>query len=463
MNKKKTIPTILGIFVLMLGVATGVFLLQRQQMFRLGASGGTEPKDVRITNVTDTSFTVSWVTDKQTVGAVEWGTSQNMDQTAHEDNGQTTIIHTVTLKHLNPNTKHYFQILSGNNEYTQTGSPWQVTTGSQLAPPETSNIISGQIQTQDGAGASGVLVYATVGSALPLSTTTSQNGEWVISLANARNQSVSNYANLTPETLVELYIQGGSMGVASAQTLLKNANPTQTIALGNSYDFKNETRDVANENPQAELSLPDETNDRESGFNLTNEDVEGSDEEVTIESIDNNEIVYTQKPEFFGSGPTGTEFTITVESEPISDQVTVNSSGWSWSPPNNLEEGEHTLTISWTDAQGILRKITRTFVVQAAEDEPSFESTPSDTTTPTTTPTPTATPTITPTATSKSTATPKPTAFASATPTGSPRTSITASDSAEIPEAGSVRQTILLAISGFCLLTTGIYVSIKKT
>jgi len=461
MKSKKTIPTIAGIFVLIIGVASGVFLLQRQQIFRLGASSDTEPKDINVTNVTDTSFSVSWITDKQTVGSIEWGNSTNLGQTAHEDSNIPSLVHTITLTHLDPNTKYYFQIISNGVEYTQAGSPWQASTGAELAPPESSNIISGQIQTADGTAAANVLVYATVGSALPMSTTTSQNGEWVISLANARNQSASSYINLSPETMVELYIQGGSLGAASAQTLLKNANPTQTIALGKSYDFRNENRESTNDIPQAELSLPDQKNKRESGFNLSGAEASGSEESVTLESLEDNEVIYTQKPEFFGGGPTGTEFTITVESDPVSDQVTIGSSGWSWSPPDNLEEGEHTLTISWTDAEGILRKITRTFVVQAAEDGPSFESTPSDTTT-TPSPSPTATPTATPTPTAKASSSPSPSSTTSPSPTPTPRTSITASDSADLPQPGSIEQTILLALGGFGLLSAGIYVSIKK-
>ncbi len=447
MNSKKTIPTIAGIFVLMLGVATGVFLLQRQHIFHLGASSDTEPKDVRITNITDTGFSVSWITDKETTGSIEWGESPSLGQTAHADRTQTDFIHMVTLKHLKANTKHYFQIVSGGSKYTQAGSPWQVSTGAELAPPEASKIISGKVQTSDGLPASGVAVYATVGSATPLATLTTQSGDWVISLANARNQSGSNYVNLSLDTSVELYIQGGPKGVGSAQTLLKNANPTQAITLGRSYDFRDETRDNTSDTPQAELALPEEQEERTSSFDLTGTEAEVSHEVITIDSLQNNEVIYTQKPEFFGSGPTGTEFTITIESDPVSDRITVNPDGWSWSPPESLEEGKHTLTISWTDTKGIMRKITRTFVVQAA-DGPSFESTPSDTTT-----TPSPTPKTSPSPS------PRPSVPSSATP----RTSITASDSAELPAPGSIEQTIILTTAGLAFLLTGIYVSIKKT
>lgn len=56
---RKTIPTIAGIFLLVVGLALGVLLVQQRQVFRLGASGELAPKDVRITNITDNSATIS--------------------------------------------------------------------------------------------------------------------------------------------------------------------------------------------------------------------------------------------------------------------------------------------------------------------------------------------------------------------------------------------------------------------
>ena len=77
MKKKLTIPTILGILFLVVGVVTGVVLLSSRQIFRIGASSDAAPKDVRVSNIDDTGFTVSWVTDKEVAGYVLWGTTQS--------------------------------------------------------------------------------------------------------------------------------------------------------------------------------------------------------------------------------------------------------------------------------------------------------------------------------------------------------------------------------------------------
>src|SRR5690606_27107233 len=98
----------------------------------------------------------------------------------------------------------------------------------------------------------------------------------------------------------------------------------------------------------------------------------------------------------FGNGPAGREISITVHSDPVSGDTEVDSDGtWSWSPPKNLENGLHNITIEWTDVQGIVHSLTRSFIVQAQENNPSFESTPSGTTPPSPTSSPTPKPTAT--------------------------------------------------------------------
>jgi hypothetical protein len=89
--------------------------------------------------------------------------------------------------------------------------------------------------------------------------------------------------------------------------------------------------------------------------------------------------------------------TITVESvNPITDEVTIpKTETWTWSPPAGLDPGNHTVTITWRDTQGILRTLTKSFVVSASEG-PAFVSTPSATLEPETTSTPTPIETETP-------------------------------------------------------------------
>jgi len=138
---------------------------------------------------------------------------------------------------------------------------------------------------------------------------------------------------------------------------------------------------------------------------------------------------------------------ITINSETqITGVTTANTNGeWSFTPPTELEDGDHTVTVRWTDAAGIARTITRNFTVNAQASEPAFESTPTGTLRPTPTATATARPTTTPTAT--------PVATKSATPVATVST---------LPAAGSTEVTIALAIFGLALTALGVF-TVKKT
>jgi hypothetical protein len=427
--RRRQIPTIIGVILLIAGVAAGVFLIRNQQIFRLGAAPEAEPDSVRITNITGHSFTVSWVTNKSTNGFIKYGEGDSRNQTDLDEITGQSNLHYLTVKGLKPQTSYSFVINSGGDDYDNNGNSWQVTTGAELAQPTTTNIISGNVLTASGEPAKNVIVYITAGSASPLSVYTSENGSWLVNLALARTRNLSSYTSISSQnTLLEISVQAGQRGVSSAQVYPQSAKPVPPMTLGEVHDFKNLPPSDTDEIPEASLDLPTEEATESSRFEVEEGKVT-EEEDVTLDSVEEGEIVTSTEPEFFGEGPPGTKITIIVESDPVTEEVTVASNGvWNWSPPEGLDEGSHKITITWRDVTGVLRTLTRTFVVQAAEG-PAFESTPSAS--------PTSTPTSTPTASPTSAASPTPTASATAQP---------------LPDSGSLTPTYLLSIMGLGLL-----------
>lgn len=455
--------------ILVLGLAAGVMLIGQEQVFRLGASADSVPQDVRISNITDTSFTVSWTTAKDVIGYVSWGQSSSLGQLARPVDTSTKRVHFVTVKDLTPSTNHFFVINSGGSEHDNNGVPWAVQTGPTLSASTSTTLASGRVLNANNTPASNVLVYLNGGAFSQLSTTTSPNGTWTIPLSTARTKTLTSYSTLTQDSVVEVFVQGvGS--VSTSQALISQMNPLPDMILGQTYDFRNSTINASTGLPEANVNLP-ESEDTESiggpgGLDVSGEAETEAFSSVTINSIDEpNEVIFTTLPEFFGDGPPGTELVITVESDPITEEVNVSSSGtWRWSPPEDLDEGEHKITVKWFDSQGVLRSLTRTFVVQAAEGEPSFVSTPSGSTatpsptsSPKPSPTPTKSPTPSPTAvvTATPSATPTPTLSPTATPT---RASIPSTESG-MPVAGSLTPTLLLGSIGLLLFISGIVIS----
>jgi len=428
MNKSK-IPTIIGIFLLVIGLAAGVFLVRSSQLFRLGASQEGIPKDVRITNISDNSFSVSWVTEKAVIGFASWGDSPtSLSKNEVDEFEAASFTHSLSIKGLSPGKAYYFKINSGGVEYDNNGAAWQIKTGPTLTTPSKQVTISGSVLTQTGQGAENALVYVTVAGSSPISTTTSKNGSWVIPLSSARSQDLTSLVEIDNQnSLLEISVNAAVDGVASAQVYPQSAKPVPPITLGKTHDFKSSPVSSDSDIPKASIDLPNEATPS-SGFKVE-ESLNGTatPKTVTLESITEGETVTTAKPEFFGEGPTGTTISITVESDPITASVKVPTNGdWKWTPPTNLAAGEHKITISWRDAAGILRSFTRKFTVYASEG-PAFTATPSAT--PTTTTTPTRTPTPTGSAIPTATLTATPTVFAT-------------------PESGSLTPTILLFIMG---------------
>lgn len=457
MSKFK-IPTIIGVFLLIMGVATGVFLISQNQFFKLGAAPDVTPKDVRITNISDTSFTISWITDKSVVGFVEWGPTPNLGTTAQEASSLAKNVHMVTIRNLSASKDYFFKINSGGKLFDNNSIAWKAQTGPSLAPASNSTFISGTVLNEAGQPVGNVLVYTLIEGVSPLSTLTSPQGDWIIPLGNARANNLKTYSEFADSTKIELFVQAGPLGIASAQSVLSSANPLAPITLGKTHDLTQQsTPPQTNSQTNASVTLPEEESTKQSGFqsNAVPTGSPSTANTVTLESIDPGETIFTTKPEFFGDAPSGSTLTITVESDPITQDLKVPSTGaWKWTPPTNLEPGEHTVTLSWRDGLGILRTLKRSFIVEAASPgDPAFESTPSAT--PTTTPkasaVPTASASATPTASAS--ATPKATAKASATPVASATPSATVAP--DLPVSGDMSYTLLIAMMGFVLLGIG--------
>lgn len=422
MIKRKTLPTILGIIILIAGTFFGALLVNSKQLFRLGASSDVAPKDVRVSNIDDGGFTVSWTTDKEVASFLIWGESQSsVNKIQKEDASDTkSFTHTITLTGLKPSTNYFYKIDSDGLTFDNNGVSWQASTGPGIGLNKTSYIISGSVSTASGAAARKAIVYANIGGYW-LSTTTSPTGNFVLQLGMVRSQDLSSYLVISPaQTLIEISVQSPPDAPASAQIYPQSANPIPPLILGKVQDLRNLPPNASGQIPNASLDLPQNTS-QTSKFNVPGNLETPAPTTVILENLNNGEMISSTKPQFMGKGPGGTNLTIEIHSQtPITENIQVPGNGsWSYTPPTDLSPGNHTITILWKDAIGITRSLTRTFVVQAAEI-PAFEASPSETLSP----------------------------APSATPTASASATL-----APIPVTGNLTPTILLSIIGIVVLT----------
>lgn len=216
----------------------------------------SDPFNLRISNVRDVSFTVSWSTAANESGQVQLidGAIYNDDRGANFS-GRT---HYITVTALQAHHAYSFDVVSGGIKYDNAGAHWTVITGAILAP-RPPHLIVGQVKNPDGSDASEAIVFVTIqrhqvpSFSAPLSTlVTAGDGFFDINLgeARARSNPTSYFAYARGSdhymndslTIQAIGARGtGSLMVAIADTRLLANAPMPMVVVRLSADMETPT------------------------------------------------------------------------------------------------------------------------------------------------------------------------------------------------------------------------------
>ncbi len=403
----KRFPTLIGLLVIGIGIGALTFLSQHRMLFFSQASPSENPKNVQISNITDSSFTITYITDANVIGAVSYGVDKNIPQVALDDrdqlNGTSTFhtTHSITIKQLKPKTAYYFAIKSGGNTYLNNNSLYQASTAENTnSPPSQEKPITGKIVSETGQSPADVLVFAKTADSQLISTPVQPTGFFLLPLNSLRDSSLASFLSLPDGTQININVVSAS-GNSQTTFSLGQDNSVPAITLSQNYDFTKNTATI----PAASSS----------GQPVSFSSIQSSiAAQITpaILSPKNNENLIDQQPEFTGTAPPGTQVNIEIHSAPVISQVTSASNGfWSFRPSVPLSVGLHTIIVTFKDASEFLQTIQQSFTVYATGSQVDQSATPSATPIITVTPTLTITPspvsgTINPTQTSTVTITP---------------------------------------------------------
>lgn len=513
---QRQIPTLLGLAILIAALVGGIALFgQGGGVFAPRATAQTTPKNIKITNIKDTSFTVSFITDESTAGFVKYGTSADkLTFQASDDRDQLNgsvgqyNTHYITVRDLDPATQYYFTLGTASVPKTDNnGAPFQITTaprGGNLGAAQTAY---GTVNGPDGRPGDGAIVYMTMPGASELSALVKSSGSYAVPLSTARTEDLSGYINLDPTTTVTLFVQGTSVNsTATAQTTLAETEPIQTITLltgasGSSTAVETIVQPPSSEPPAQSLdaeidgvtSGTTDDNPVSEGTSLTgltavaDNTASPSSQESRLTDLTNVSpsatqtqnvqsaqtvdmtlpgapTVETDKPTITGKAAPNAVITIQVNSDTqIVTQVQTDEHGNFTLPLSSgdasLEPGEHTVTITYTDpTTGQERTETKTFYVAESESLGTGGGGSTLLAQAQTSPSPVPYGSDNPfTIPSPS---PSPSASASASPTASasasPRVAMPPTTS-EVPKSGAVSTTIFLIIGGFFMIGLGIW------
>ena len=165
---------------------------------------------IEITNVTDTGFTVIWVSQTSEQGSVTYGTStsslssQALDERDGVANKGSYFVHSVSISQLQPSTKYYFKVISGSTTYTNNGSYYTVTTFPTLSTPPTYVSVSGVVSNIPTSKEGIVIAYikdmdntGSSGTSIPISAVFDEDGKWIMSIADSRTSDGTAYFEYT--------------------------------------------------------------------------------------------------------------------------------------------------------------------------------------------------------------------------------------------------------------------------
>ncbi|MBP9700054.1 fibronectin type III domain-containing protein [Candidatus Woesebacteria bacterium] len=434
----KHIPTLLGLLILAAGLIGGILVVNNTNTnsFLPRAAPESEPKDVKITNVSDTTFTVSWTTDTKTTGFIQYGTSNlSLTSTAQDDRNQLTgesslyKTHHVTVRSLRPNTTYYFKIGTGNKElYDNSGKPYETKTVGAISG--SAQTIYGEVVTMDKMPANGAILYVSADNLSPLSVLTQSTGSFVLPLSQARSKNLQQATTLTPTEKLTLFVVSPSDSSTSLITIkLSDSQPIPEIVLGTNHDFTQTTSVSTPELPNLTPPTPAQSKFTTQLLSPPTEVISPTKLEILVPTVADQTFT-TSLPTFSGVAPaqTAVKLTISGAAQLVSTPTTDDTGAWEFRPTVALKKGSYTLTAS-ASISGLLQSTSRSFSINTA-----------------TTPTPTSNPSV----------------FGAMDEIVVDDATPSASSSATLPVAGNISYTLALIIAGMGLLVTGSYLTFAK-
>ncbi|MBI3887941.1 fibronectin type III domain-containing protein [Candidatus Microgenomates bacterium] len=340
----KKVPTLLGL-ILVVGIvgvlaASTTIVQNTTSIFSHADVGTTLVLPVSVGNISDTAFTVYWVSPKPYKGVVLYGMTKSLGDGTVLENKETTN-HLVTVTGLKPETKYYFRIGTESKS-----DPLEVTTLN--VPPVALEPIFGKVLNQSNQTVEGAVVVwqdKTV-------TLSKADGSFVLPVYAIKDGDAEKIVITTDTASTTIDCTYGKDRPLPAVKLGENTSCDVTKPFGATNSF----------------TVPE------------NNRVEPVSGDLVI-NIEENQVVTNSLPTISGKAGPDQMVKIEVHSPvPYSGTVKADRDGnWTWTSPAGLTPGEHTVTITINNVDGTTQTITRNFIVSANDILPVTSGTPSAT------------------------------------------------------------------------------------
>jgi hypothetical protein len=238
-------------FLVLIALGVGTFFITQTAKVAVNtytqAGATSEPKEVKITNVTDQQATITWLTDIPTTEYILYGADDETSERFVGTRDSTT--HHLTLTNLQSNTTYYFRIGAGGSVYEKNDRPYEFKTSFNFSPPERLRVY-GQVLDLKGIPAPGAIVHIQVkdadgrgskGLSTTLSSITDTNGLFSMNLMDLREVDLSSpfyFSRESDEAEINVIGESGERVSTLLKTsqlqpvpILKLSSKAQTIDL----------------------------------------------------------------------------------------------------------------------------------------------------------------------------------------------------------------------------------------
>lgn len=371
LRQEKKIPSVFAYIFIFIVVLSLGFVLNKQQSFQtnIRASKNIQPYNIVISNITNTSASISFYTKDKTSALIKYATTPDLQQIKFDDrdlkNQAAYKIHYFTLSNLSPGTNYFFAIVIEGKEFNKNGAFYRLQTTNVNPPSSSHPPIFGKVVDTGLKPLENVLIELTIpkiDSSVKFTTLTKSSGEWIVTFPIILDNSFKP-VSLQEDDVFVIKLTDSNFLSSKVTVYYKDASPLKTLVLGQNYDLVNGDAAVLG----AEVNR-----------------------NSLILSPRNNSIINSQYPTFRGLSSPNSLLELSLKPNAGSSVITTDKLGeWKYEVKNPLSPGKYTLTVK---EQPSGKQQTIYFTIGKSGESVLGEATPSATLAPTMSPTPTITP-----------------------------------------------------------------------
>ena len=246
--KNYSLPTILGLFIVGVWVTVGFIFNQNRELSTAIKAGDFKPKNVKVSNITDSSAAISWESDIPADFDLHWSKKRGLLDDFIAKSTTAKRVHYIKISNLDAETTYEFYISRNNIKYINQNFPWQFKTLSKTQNKLVSKIVSGRVVSNSGLPVDEAIVFINLGTGELLTGVSDQKGSFFINLSLSTNN-----LDVLDTSILSITVRDSRGLISTGKVYVHSANSMPDIVIGENFDYTNLPVGSQSVVPQAEI------------------------------------------------------------------------------------------------------------------------------------------------------------------------------------------------------------------